>query len=89
MFNNIILEKAARCVKTYGFRIGILDASLDDSGGILYLNSRGLARVQSPLVGRSRSGNPRFGFVKDEIPKESFLISDENGEYQKRFLRNP
>ena len=51
MFNNIILEKAARCVKTYGFRIGILDASLDDSGGILYLNSRGLARVQSPLWG--------------------------------------
>ena len=53
---------------------GTVDDSIDDSEGIICLNSRGLARVQSPLVGLARSGNPRLCFPINGIPEESFLI---------------
>ncbi len=64
------------------------DDSIDDSEGIICLNSRGLARVQCPLVGLARSGNPRLCFPINGIPEESFLILPIFVEYQKRFLRN-
>lgn len=61
--------------------------SRDDSEGILYLNSRGLARAGSPLRAPP-SGNPRLRFVKDGIPEESSLVLPIDIGYQKRFLRN-
>ncbi len=54
----------------------------DDSEGILYLNSRGVARVRSPLRATT-SGNPRLCSALKWIPEESFLISDRKGNIKK------
>ena len=50
---------------------------IHDSEGILYLNSRGLARVGGPLRA-TPSGNPRLYCALKWIPEESFLILHEN-----------
>ena len=51
---------------------------IHDSEGILYLNSRGLARVGGSLRATT-SGNPRLCCALKWIPEESFLISDKRG----------
>ncbi len=68
--------------------INFENSSLHDSEGIIYLNSRGLARVGSPFWGDHGAVTP--GCVSQKgIPEESFLILPTFVGYQKRFLRNP
>ncbi len=54
---------------------------MDDSEGILYLNSRGLARgkADKAVTDAVTHGNG----IKRRIPEESFLIFDENGDIKK------
>ena len=75
--------KFRQCSKLNGLRTVLQNPKLsscspNDSGGILYLNSRGLERVGSPLWA-TPSGNPRLCSALKWIPEESLVSYGDRG----------